>query len=281
MINDRETNKVYIAEGLTAYTTVCMNLLIAFRENGINADYLPLSKSPKHIWARDYMPIQTGAGEFLQYTYKPDYLRDDPSYIPKYRAIAKRLGLQCRRTRLIIDGGNVVKCWDKVIMTDKVFDENAPIPKCMIISELHRYLGADVVLIPWDRYEPYGHADGMVRYIGKGTVLLNNYRDFDRGLRKKLIEDLKPYFGIEELHYDSPRCSKMSWAYLNFLQTEKHIFVPGLGIKEDYLALEQIQGFYPKHKIVLIPGCQDLVRDGGALNCISWTIFEDEDDLPY
>lgn len=69
-----------------------------------------------------------------------------------------------------------------------------------------------------------------------------------------------------------PRPSKQSWAYLNFLQVNNRIFVPGLGICEDGMAIEQIQKYYPHHKIILIPDCQDLVRDGGALNCISWNI---------
>ena len=75
-----------------------------------------------------------------------------------------------------------------------------------------------------------------------------------------------------ELHYDMPRPSKQSWAYLNFLQVNNCIFVPGLNLREDEIAIEQIQGYYPHHKVVLVPDCLSLVRDGGALNCISWNI---------
>ena len=131
----------------------------------------------------------------------------------------------------------------------------------------------DVVFIPWDRYEMFGHADGMVRFIDRRTVLLNNYVDFDPDLRKRLQEALKWHgFSVEELHYDKPRCSRYSWAYLNFLQVAGRIFVPGLGIEEDGMALEQIQALYPDHKVILVPECLELVRDGGALNCVSWNI---------
>jgi agmatine/peptidylarginine deiminase len=124
----------------------------------------------------------------------------------------------------------------------------------------------------------YGHADGMVRYIRGNIVLLNNYVDFDKDLRQHLLENLSAHFIVEELEYELPLSSKMSWAYLNFLQTEKCIFVPGLSCKEDQKAVEQIQQLYPQQKVILIEGCRDIVKEGGALNCISWNILEDTSD---
>ena len=61
--------------------------------------------------------------------------------------------------------------------------------------------------------------------------------------------------------------------------------MPGLGLEEDEKALEQIQTIYPDFKVILVPGCLELVRDGGALNCVTWNIRTplaamDDDDLP-
>lgn len=75
----------------------------------------------------------------------------------------------------------------------------------------------------------FHHADGMVRFIDRDTVLINNYADLDPELRKRLLERLKwEGYHVEELHYNKPRCSKNSWAYLNFLQVAGHIFVSGI-----------------------------------------------------
>ena len=126
----------------------------------------------------------------------------------------------------------------------------------------------------------FGHADGMVRAIGDEYLLLNNYIDIDKSLRKRIISALEWRFYVEELHYDRPRPSPLSWAYLNFLHVNSCIFVPGLGLKEDYAALEQIQKHYPHHKVVLVPGCQDLAKEGGALNCITWNILTDREAQP-
>lgn len=272
MVTDNQTNAVFLAEGLGHYMPMCINLLNALENEGIPMFFLPRTESEYHVWARDYMPIQLDTNVFLQYKYYPDYLLNYSYYIPEYQKISKDLGLRCYRTNIILDGGNVIKCGDKAILTDKVFRENPDIPKEKLISKLELLLNAEVVFIPWDRHEMFGHADGMVRYIKGDTVLINNYVDYDPYFRTKLIDALSGHFKVEELCYHSPRCSSMSWAYLNFLQVKKCIFVPGLRTKEDPMAIRQIQDFYPDHQVIRIDNCQDLVRDGGALNCISWNL---------
>lgn len=286
MICDYQTNKVYLAEGIKGYPKVAENLLYALYKEGIETEYLPHSKSKKHVWARDYMPIQLEEGRFLKYVYRPDYLKNDKDYIPNYAGMIRKLGLNCKPTSLVIDGGNVVKWDDAVIMTDKALKENPGYDEYGLRFRLEELFETDVVFIPWDRYEMFGHADGMVRFIDRRTVLLNNYLDFDRSLRERIIRALDGHFEVKELQYDTPRCSKYSWAYLNFLQVAGRIFVPGLGIAEDRLAVQQIQRFYPEHKVMLVPDCLELVRDGGALNCVTWNIacndtwLQNTDDIP-
>ena len=286
MICDYQTNKVYLAEGIKGYPKVAENLLYALYKEGIETEYLPHSKSKKHVWARDYMPIQLEEGRFLKYVYRPDYLKNDKDYIPNYAGMIRKLGLNCKPTSLVIDGGNVVKWDDAVIMTDKVLKENPGYDEYGLRFRLEELFETDVVFIPWDRYEMFGHADGMVRFIDRRTVLLNNYIDFDRSLRERILRSLDGHFEVKELQYDTPRCSKYSWAYLNFLQVAGRIFVPGLGIAEDRLAVQQIQRFYPEHKVMLVPDCLELVRDGGALNCVTWNIacndtwLQNTDDIP-
>lgn len=276
MIQDSQTDKVYLAEGLKYYMPMYMHLLEALSAEDISVGMIPGTKSAKHVWARDYMPIQLSKDKFLSYLYYPDYLKDEPDYIPDFPSIVKDMHLDCIVSNIVLDGGNVVKCGNKVIMTDKIFKENPKYYKHALIDELEKLMDAQIVLIPWDRYEMFGHADGMVRTISRDCVLLNNYADFDPSLRRLLLKALEPHFYVEELYYDTPRCSRLSWAYLNFLQVKGCIFVPGLRVKEDELALKQIQSFYPKQKVIRIDHCQDLVRDGGALNCISWNIETDQ-----
>lgn len=276
MIIDNETNTVYLADGLRHYMPLAINLLEALYREGIDTFFLRHTESRKHVWVRDFMPIQISPGRYLQYRYSPDYLKKDPEYIPPYETISRGLRLKRKKTDLIIDGGNVVKLPDRVIMTDKVVKEN-PFTERYLTYRLEKELECEVCLIPRDPYDIFGHADGMVRPIDRDTVLLNNYVNVDKSLREKLLQALRAHgFHVEELHYDLPRPSKQSWAYLNYLQIKNRIFVPTLGLPEDSLALKQLRDFFPECKVIPIPGCQDLVRDGGALNCVSWTVKKKE-----
>ena len=282
MIQDYQTNMVYLAKGLKYYKPVYTNLLKALEKEGIPYGFLPGTESKKHIWARDYMPIQLEKDSFMTHEYSPDYLIGFEDYIPDYKAIVKDMNLSHIDSQINLDGGNVVKCGKKVIMTNKVFGSNLDYFEEMLdcrrrslINRLEDYLEADIILIPQDRCDEYGHADGMVRYIGGNDVLINCYRNIDINLYDRIVDVLSRHFHVERLYFNIPRCSKYVWAYINFLQVGKCIFVPGLGIKEDMLAIEQIQSFYPNHKVILIDGCMDLVREGGALNCISWNILTD------
>lgn len=276
MICDFETNKVYLAEGIKHNETVANNLLMTLYNEGVPAEYLRHTESWKHIWVRDYMPIQLTRTSFLQYRYAPDYLNGYEDYIPPYRTICRGLRLKVKETPLVIDGGNVVKFRNCVVMTEKVVRENTGYTEGYIRKHLEEAFDCEVVLIPWDRYEMFGHADGMVRPIGEGYLLLNNYVDFDKDLSKRIHSALSGRFCVEELHYDVPCPSRLSWAYLNFLQTNNRIFVPGLGVREDEQAVAQLEKHYPHHKVILVPGCQELVREGGALNCITWNILANE-----
>ena len=197
MICDKETNKVFLSKGLMHYGKVLERILAKLSGWNIETQFLPLAVSKKHIWARDYMPIQLEKDKFLLYRYTPDYLKGFEDFIPDYPSICKNLQLNCVTTDIVLDGGNVVKCGDKVIMTDKIIQENPMKFNRDMIVELENHFQAQIVLIPWDRYEKYGHADGMVRWIDGNRVLLNNYADFDPGLRKELKKMLSEHFTVE------------------------------------------------------------------------------------
>ena len=142
-----------------------------------------------------------------------------------------------------------------------------------LLSTLEDYLQVQIVIIPWDRYEIFGHSDGMVQWIEGNRILMNNYINTDPSFRKKMLEALSPHFVVEELEYNTPRLNNLSWAYLNFLRVKNTIFVPGLHTKEDQMSLEQIQQFYPDCKVIQVQGCEELARDGGALHCVTWNIL--------
>ena len=65
----------------------------------------------------------------------------------------------------------------------------------------------------------------------------------------------------------------MSWAYINFLQTERLIVVPMLELEEDEQALEQIEKVFPDVEVIGVPALE-AVRKGGGMNCVTWNVKE-------
>lgn len=279
LILDKETNFVMFSKYITSYK-VWKQMYDELERHNVLYGFL---SNTKDIWVRDFMPLQTYNG-YCRYIYKPDYLMKDPElrvFISRVRdCIPSFLTSDFNSFPpifqdlcLVLDGGNLIKTDKHLIMTDKVFVENKRFSKEMITELLKQTLGITPVYIPWDHAEPYGHADGMVRYVGDDTVLITNYCDFDPSFRTKLFKALSPFFDIKELHYDVDKPNKNNWAYINFLHVDKYIFMPAMGIPEDEQAQRQLSDIY-KCEVVPIR-CEQLIRRGGALNCISWNIKYD------
>ena len=234
----------------------------------------------RDIWARDFMPFQRHDGGFVIYTYNPDYLCGDQSkYITHCLDAFRNIGgdsaaINCYQTNLVIDGGNMIKCWDKngtpcVIMTAKVLYENPDLSHHEILSKLENVLDAEVIMIPWDAADVFGHADGMVRSVGKGRLLLNCYADMDSGFEKVLKKALKNRFELHELRYGD-KFREKSWCHLNYLELRHAVLVPIASLASDNLALVQIEEIIGK-KCIPIP-MASVVADGGAMHCVSWSM---------
>lgn len=226
------------------------------------------------------MPIQIENDWFVFYKYTPDYLQDkrwlrfqtDPVAVFKNEANELQLYLdKSISIDLIVDGGNVVKCGDTIVMTEKVFAEN----KDKTCNEVERILRdafqCDIIFLPWDKNEIFGHSDGVVHYAGNNKVLLTNYDDISLFYYSRFRKALEKHFEVISLKYHSKRKHARSWTYINFLQVGNLILVPQLGLEEDKQALEQIGNTLPDFEVVGIPSLE-AVKKGGALNCISWNI---------
>jgi hypothetical protein len=69
----------------------------------------------------------------------------------------------------------------------------------------------------------------------------------------------------------------LSWAYINSLQTCDFIIIPGLGDDiTDAEALSQYKQLFPQYRdnIYQVQMRDFISENGGALNCLTWTIYE-------
>lgn len=316
-ITDDRTDKVYIS---SLIDTVSGALDINTR-SALKTSILKFSRNCEplyntmDVWARDYMPIQLTLDVYLSFTYKPDYLQDYPNCVTNWQlhrvhAAHESFSFKVVQMPLILDGGNVVKAVVKgkpcLILCKKVLDENN-------LSEEDfdnwwkqwwndNFDGTEMeyVLLPWEgeKFNPIGHADGMVRYIEEKRVLFTNYEDFEDSPipASVYIEKLKEVgFEVETLSfknkfdYKKDKLYRMlfnsSWCYINYLQVGNRILVPSLGYdKLDHEAIRQIDAAFNKNRHIadvelidvdmtgIVAEMNSVQNSGGALNCLTWTV---------
>lgn len=273
MVTDRLTDTVYFSEwALNDFPIPINNVCKLLDKYQIKYGFLHHTKD---YWCRDYMPIQVNETKFVQYVYAPDYLqnKENKRYITDPTATLHDLAIQPVKTNLIIDGGNIIKCPDKVIMTEKVLIENKNITRNKVVAILEQLFECSIVFLPWDKSETYGHADGIVRWVDGNTVLLTAY-EMSRFFANKFLKELERNFNVIVMKYSTrPRNREHSWAYINFLQTKNVIIVPAFNIKEDEHALLQIEKAFHDYKGCIEPvDISSIICYGGGLNCITWNI---------
>lgn len=271
--------QICISEWLSSdYLPICMSLCNAFKKN--NVEFQVLSNT-KEVWVRDYMPLHIGDGKYVTFNFTPDYLAEGKSkYITNQNRVIKDLGINVvAHLDIVLDGGNVVRCDNKTIMTDKIISENPNIRPLKLIDTIENILNTELILIPWDMEEPFGHADGMVTYIGKGKILMNNYGQMGKEAElflKRLHKILGYHFDIQELSY-SGKLRKDSWCYLNYIETPKAIIIPGLSkdleCDNDKEAVKVFSDIFFDKEIIQIY-VAPLVKHGGALHCVTWELYK-------
>lgn len=246
-------------------------------------------KNTQDYWCRDYMPVMIfDDGTYAKYEYNPDYLVENTN--KKWRNSKTNQQDACKGLNLyapmnmniIFDGGNYVRCGNKVIMTDKIFSENPKWPVHELIEHLQIALCANIILLPWDMEDPFGHADGMVADLGDGKILLNGcWKEQDKPFHRRLRKILDAHFKVEEL--PAWNGDKDSWCYLNYLRVPEGILLPCLSenydSKDDIAALNYFERLFPNLKIIPIYA-KPLIKGqdgGGALHCVTWEYIERKD----
>lgn len=276
MITDNLTNTVYFSDLLPKKCPILnAHLIDVLQKHDIPFSFL---SGTKDIWCRDFMPIQIEEDRFVFYKYTPNYLENalrlQTNTDKVFRAGENQLQHLLQNAvaiDLVLDGGNVVKCGDTIVMTEKVFIENKDKNRFEVERILKDAFQCNILFLPWDHQEKFGHSDGIIHYAGDGKVLLTNYGDISPYYYRRFRKALEKHFEVIPLKYQIKRPHARSWAYINFLQIGELVLVPQLGFEEDEQALEQIGNALPGCNVFGIPALE-AVRRGGALNCISWNI---------
>jgi agmatine deiminase len=272
MVTDNETNHLYLADCLPKKQPIFFQRFEkVLNDCKIKFEFLP---NTKDIWAVDFMPIQITKDKFVQFVYSPDYLNTKSwkKTISNVDSICKTISITPKKSKLIVDGGNVIRYSDRIIMCDKVFKENSSISEKELIKQLKDTFEVDkLFFVPWDKPDYTGHADGTVRFIDKNRVLINDYSkekpEFQRAFRMALNNA-----GLDwtEIPYN-PNSKDAEGIYLNYLQMKQAVIVPIFKHKDDGKAIKIFEKVF-KGKHIATVESNEVAKEGGILNCITWNI---------
>lgn len=251
------------------YSLSAENLFSVLPDSG---EKFTLFDGARDIWARDYMPVKTKSGKYVSFRYEPSYLANNPQLRTNFKTdIASNFKVDnLVYTDINLDGGNVVfsPSKEKVIISDRVFSENPSKSKAELTAKLEKLLEASLIIIPSLKSDMTGHADGMVRFVGENTAIVNAPLS-PYGFETKVKKSLQNH-GIEvvDFPYFYSKGDSAVGCYLNYLETEKSIFLPVFGVDTDNEAIELAKNIFDK---TIIPvNINDIAKYGGLLNCISW-----------
>ena len=309
MITENETNLVYASGILKNKAPIFFSEL-----NRILSDYnIPLRELEytNDIWSRDFMPVQINNNTFLKYRYDPDYLkskehihsRTNTNEVWNWFTKHHHTNLKSNHSMLVLDGGNVVKSKDKVILTDKVFTENFNLnvseathvtskQKEFIIEMIKNDLEVqEVIIVPRLSGDWLGHTDGMVRFLNENEVLVSNF-DFllkDPEISEHLKSQIRKFYSILEndhklkIHkmpyYEYPDDkhdghSTANGCYINYLQVNSLVILPQFNKPvEDKDALKKFKEIFKPKGIKVEPiDATEVTKHQGVINCVTWNI---------
>lgn len=281
MVTGRQTNTVYLSKRLHSdqrYTEACSALTFLFDKHEIKHFFL---KATKDIWCRDYMPIQKAKGKFVQFRYEPSYLEKDLELRSDTKEVCEANSIKPQFSKINLDGGNIVNWSDKAIMTDRVFQENPEYTsKIKLISEIENLLEVEIIVIPQINSDMTGHADGLIRFIDRNTLLGNNreheYKYWKIGINKILKEHGIDYIDIPFLHHKEKKHRDHAiGCYVNYLEVNNLIVLPifETADNKDKEVFELFEQIFPDRKIEII-NYNSVGLFGGLFNCTTWTIEE-------
>ena len=105
--------------------------------------------------------------------------------------------------------------------------------------------------------------------------MIGNCVPSKNGLEQRIKSALQKYgIGVIDFPYFSSSNDSAVGCYLNFLETERHIFLPVFDNAMDDKAIAAAEEIFPK---TIVPvNINEIAKEGGVLNCISWETKQTE-----
>lgn len=268
---------VYISDRLkSAFPAFKKNLTGILENSGYTVKEI---RDTKDIWCRDFMPIKGAGNQLVRLKYEPSYLTKDEKWrktMTNVDDILQHGKWNYKKSDIKLDGGSIEIHNDQGIISDRVFKENTNEDEITLLTTIKRLLGLkNLTVIPQHPKDFTGHVDGLVRFIDRKTVLINDLtkegpEEWVLGFKMVLYN---AGYKMDTLSYRAynNKGDDARGIYMNFLKLPDLIVMPTFTYKnEDKKAAEKLAQVFPGREIKTIYST-DLAKKGGIINCVTWT----------
>ena len=247
------------------------------------------------VWVRDYGPtyVKGGKGAVVKWDFnawgnKYDDLKPDSG---AGEEIAACSGMTVVRPGIVLEGGSIDVNGAGTLLTTHQCLLNPNRNPGVGRSKLEEILGANlgVSRVIWlgegiEGDDTDGHVDDIARFVGPSEVVAavepdpsdTNHQALEENLRR--LENSADQAGrqLRVLEIPMPprmeaRDGRLPASHLNFYVGNEAVLVPTFGGESDRLAMECLEGVFPKRDVVGID-CRALVHGLGTLHCVTQQI---------
>lgn len=234
----------------------------------------------RDIWMRDFTTVNPMQPVQFTYTWASMTKKQSKDVQKSFNQFADRYQIQRAKTDLMIDGGNLVDDYAGRVITTTRFMEDNELSHNEAKQELKTTLGATEVAILEPDEEVLAHSDGMVSWVDKNTLLVNDYSKTP-SFRTTVMKELKASFPtakIVEVPVEYKTNPKGQWegfesacgVNLNATVTQHNIYVPTFNMPHDQKALTIIK--QNTSKKVIPVNAESVCPMGGSVRCLTWQV---------
>lgn len=234
----------------------------------------------RDIWMRDFTTVNPAQPVQFTYTWASMTEKQSRQVQKSFSRFADRYKIQRAKTDLMIDGGNIVDDYAGRVITTTRFMEDNELSYDEAKQELKQALGASQVAILEPDEEVLAHSDGMVSWVDKNTLLVNDYSKTP-SFRTLVLDELRSSFPsakIVEVPVEYKTNPKGQWegfesacgVNLNAAVTYNYIYVPTFNMPHDQAALNIIRKNTSK-KVIPV-NAESVCPMGGSVRCLTWQL---------
>lgn len=230
----------------------------------------------RDVRVRDCAPVAFNDG-WIGFNYDPTYmtLRNALAIQSSFDRWFNSVGVPVTRVPLVVDGGNVALYGARVVLSARLYADNARRSADEIDALLRDYLQTDAIaIIPADPADPSGQVSRLVTWLAPGVLGVAAVGDPLAGEIRRALAAALPDVALVTLPHAADNAVWNEFAgaggvYVNTLRTPNALYVPTFDLPEDGDAVTTFEAHADLPVIPVRIGPEAQI--GSGLHTLTWS----------